>query len=29
VDGIQKVFSTGDFRDNLELKYLKDECTKE
>jgi len=28
IDDIRKVFSAGDFRDNEELKYLKDECTK-
>jgi len=25
---IQRVFSAGDLRENEELKYLKDECTK-
>jgi len=28
VDEIQRIFSAGDIRDNAELKYLKDECTK-
>jgi len=27
-EDIQKVFSAGDLRENEELKYLKDECTK-
>jgi len=28
IDDVQKVFSVGDFKDNPELNYLKNECTK-